>query len=291
MRYLAPVQVPFRLVDVFAEGPLAGNQLCVVPDPVALDDETMLALAREIGFSETTFVEETGGDRYRMRIFTPGGELPFAGHPTLGTAFVLVAEGRIASPATQVVTAGEFRVVVDLERGFARMRQHAPEFGPDVSDRGRVAASAGLAPAELHPDLPPQVVSTGLPHLIVPAASPEDVGLPRPDVGSLGPLLQEVGADGFYLFATTDEGAKAGMFDATLEIGEDPATGSAAGPRGAYMAARGVGGMPRAVRVRQGEEVGRPSVLHVEVEPEGDSWVTVGGGVFVVGEGSFNVGR
>ena len=96
------VNVPFRLVDVFTPRPLAGNQLCVVPEPGDLDDAEMQAIAKEIGFSETTFVTEATGDRYAMRIFTPGQELPFAGHPTLGTAFVLVSEGRVSSPATQV---------------------------------------------------------------------------------------------------------------------------------------------------------------------------------------------
>src|SRR5207245_1586897 len=89
------MEVPFRLVDVFTDRPLAGNQLCVVPEtPPGLKSELMQALAPEIGFSETTFVTEAGGDRYAMRIFTPGMELPFAGHPTVGTAFLLAAEGR-----------------------------------------------------------------------------------------------------------------------------------------------------------------------------------------------------
>jgi trans-2,3-dihydro-3-hydroxyanthranilate isomerase len=104
------MRVPFRLVDVFTPQPLAGNQLCVVPEPGDLDDRMMLALAQEVGFSETTYVTEAGGDRYGMRIFTPVSELPFAGHPTLGTAFVLASESRISSPATQVVAAGEIPV-------------------------------------------------------------------------------------------------------------------------------------------------------------------------------------
>src|SRR5437868_4681723 len=91
----------------------------------------MQAIAREIGFSETTFVTEAGGDRYAMRIFTPAAELPFAGHPTLGTAFVMVSEGRVKSPATQVLSAGEFVVDVDLDGGFVRMEQLLPRFGPD----------------------------------------------------------------------------------------------------------------------------------------------------------------
>src|SRR3954468_9890395 len=109
------MELSFRLVDVFTDRPLAGNQLCVVPDaPSGINASLMQAVAREIGFSETTYVSEAGGDRYAMRIFTPGLELPFAGHPTLGTAFVLVSEGRVTSPATQVVPAGEYAVEVDL---------------------------------------------------------------------------------------------------------------------------------------------------------------------------------
>src|SRR5213593_3817887 len=123
------MEIEFRLVDVFTDRPLAGNQLCVVPDaPAGMEASLMQALAREIGFSETTFVTEAAGDRYSMRIFTPGAEMPFAGHPTLGSAFVLASEGRITSPATQVVTAGEFRVEVDVEGGVSRVRQLPPEF-------------------------------------------------------------------------------------------------------------------------------------------------------------------
>jgi len=96
-------------VDVFAGRPLAGNQLCVVPDPVDLSDQQRQALALEIGFSETTFVSRAGGDRYAMRIFTPGSELPFAGHPSLGTAYVLVSEGRTCSPRTPAARAGAAR--------------------------------------------------------------------------------------------------------------------------------------------------------------------------------------
>lgn len=160
--------MPFRLVDVFCERPLAGNQLCVVPEPVGLDDSTMRALAREIGFSETTFVTDYGGDRYAMRIFTPGSELPFAGHPTLGTAFVMVSEGRVKTPLIQVVKAGEIPVEVDVDGGFARMRQLPPTFDPEIEDVAQVAEAAGLEPVDLHPEFRPQVVSTGLRHLVTP---------------------------------------------------------------------------------------------------------------------------
>src|SRR5580765_2651189 len=126
---MPPMRIPFRLVDVFTDRPLTGNQLCVIPDPVDISVELMQAIAREIGFSETTFVTSFGGDRYAMRIFTPAHELPFAGHPSIGTAYVLVSEGRVPSPVTQVVTAGEFALTADVAAGTARMRQLDPTFG------------------------------------------------------------------------------------------------------------------------------------------------------------------
>ena len=283
-------EVPFRLVDVFTERPLAGNQLCVVPDPVELDEDRMLAVAREIGFSETTFVTGRGEAEYDVRIFTPGGELPFAGHPTLGTAFTLVVEGLVASPVIQHARAGDFPVEIDLDRGFGWMRQLPPTFGEEVDAPGTVAEAVGLTPADLAPDPAPQVVSTGLAHLVAPVAGVEALvrasWRPRP----LEDLLTGLGAEGIYLYAETAGGVKARMFDPHPGIGEDPATGSAAGPLGAYLAARGLAGMPGTVVVRQGEEIDRPGELHVEVLPDGASWaVRVGGGVRIVGRGVLEV--
>jgi trans-2,3-dihydro-3-hydroxyanthranilate isomerase len=226
-----------------------------------------------------------------MRIFTPGSELPFAGHPTLGTAFTLVREGKVTTPVTQTVAAGEIEVEVDLDRGFARMKQLPPTFGREISDRELLAAANGLRPDQLHPDLPAQVVSTGLSHLVVPARDETAVATAERNPPALQKLLEAAGTDAIYLFASDRDGtAKARMFDVTPGIEEDPATGSAAGPLGAYMAARGVGGMPGSVVIRQGEEIGRPSVLHVDVEPDGDSWrVFVGGSVQIVGDGAFDL--
>jgi trans-2,3-dihydro-3-hydroxyanthranilate isomerase len=284
------MRVSFRLVDVFAPRPLAGNQLCVVPEPDGLDGAAMQAIANEIGFSETTFVTDAGGDRYAMRIFTPDEELPFAGHPTLGTAFVMVREGRVASPVTQVVAAGEIPVEVDLETGTAWMTQLPPRFLPEFDDRELVARAAGLSTEDLDPDLPVQVVSTGLPPLLVPVRDPEALQRARIDQPLVAEACQRAGADELYLFAVHDGGVTARFFGPTAGIVEDPATGSAAGPLGAYLAAKGLAGMPGSVTVRQGEQVGRPSELHVEVAPEGESWrVRVGGGVRFVGDGAFHL--
>jgi trans-2,3-dihydro-3-hydroxyanthranilate isomerase len=284
------VRVPFRLVDVFCKRPLEGNQLCVVPEPVELGTAAMQALAKEIGFSETTFVSEYGGDRYAMRIFTPGQEVPFAGHPTLGTAFVMVSEGRVTSPCTQVVEAGEITVEVDVEAGTARMRQFPPRFADPFEDRELVARAAGLAPADLRDDVPMQVVSTGLAHLIVPVRDVETLRRCVRDEGSVREACRSSGGESVYLFALTEEGVTARMFDWEFGIGEDPATGSAAGPLGAYLARHGLAGMPGAITIRQGEQVGRPSLLEVEVEPDGDSWrVFVAGRVEIVGRGELDL--
>ena len=285
------MRIPFRLVDVFTERPLAGNQLCVVAEPFAgLEPPTMQAVASEIGFSETTFVTSFGGDRYAMRIFTPDQELPFAGHPTLGTAFVMVSEGRVSSPATQTVPIGEIPVEVDVERGFARMRQLRAEFGSEFADRGLLAEAVGLSVDELHPGLPAQVVSTGLPPLIVPIRDPDALrrAVRRPEV--VRRVIERSGGEELYLFAIGDDGGVTSRFFDAGAIGEDPATGSAAGPLGAYLAKRGLAGMPGEVLVRQGEQVGRPSELHVEAEPDGESFrIHVSGGVRVIGRGEFNL--
>jgi trans-2,3-dihydro-3-hydroxyanthranilate isomerase len=291
LRYPArTMEVPFRFVDVFTERPLAGNQLCVVPEPVDVDDATMQALALEIGFSETTFVTDYGADRYAMRIFTPDEELPFAGHPTLGTAFVMVSEGRVTSPVTQVVKAGEIPVEVDVERGFATMKQLPPVFGPEFDDRELLAKAAGLGVDDLHPDLPAQTVSTGLPPLVVPIRDLEALRRAEIDMRLVAEACARSGAADLYLFAIDEGEVTARFFGPSEGVVEDPATGSAAGPLGAYLSVYGLADMPGSVVIRQGEQVGRPSEMHVEVLAQGDSWgVRVGGGVRMVGRGSFHL--
>jgi trans-2,3-dihydro-3-hydroxyanthranilate isomerase len=283
------MNVRFILVDVFTDRPLAGNQLCVVPDSTGMSGELMQAVAKEINFSESTFVSEATGDRYAMRIFTPGSELPFAGHPSLGTMFVLTAQGRVTSPATQVVEAGEFTIEADPAQGFARMRQHSPDFADPFDDRDLLARAAGIGVEDLHPTLVAQPVSTGIHHLMVPVASREVVARAEQDPPAVREALEKAGGDAFYLFAVDDAGAKARLFDVTYGIGEDPATGSAAGPLGAYVVHHGAHA-PGRIEVEQGVEIGRPSTLIVDVEPEGDTLsVHVGGGVAIVGEGTFDV--
>lgn len=286
------MDVSFRLVDVFTEIPFQGNRLCVVPEtPEGFATEQMQMLALETNFAETTFVTESRPDGYRMRIFTPDAELPFAGHPTLGTAYTLASEGRTSVETVQTTAVGDVPVEVDLEKGSAWMTQLPPEIGPEFDDREVVAEAAGLVPDDLHPDLPMQVISTGLGPLIVPIRDEEALRRAERSEPACRRATEASGGECLYLFAVRGDGdVMARMFDASFGVGEDPATGSAAGPLGVYLASRGLAGMPGEAVIAQGEMVGRPSFLHLDVRPEGDSWnVLVGGGVRIVGEGVFRV--
>jgi len=286
------MRIPFRLVDVFAEAPFGGNQLCVVPEtPPDLETATMQALALEIGFSETTFVTAVRPDGYDVRIFTPEDELPFAGHPTLGTAFTLARAGVIATEATQRCGAGDIPVRIDLASGSASMRQLEPEVGREVTDRGAVAAAAGLEPDDLVADLPVVPVSTGIPHTMVPVRDDEALRRAVRDDRRCAEVCANAGAESLYLFVVRGAGdVRARMFDKGSTIGEDPATGSAAGPLGAYLATHGLVDTPASVVVAQGEQVSRPSFLHVAVDRDGATWaLDVAGGVQPMGDGAFEI--
>jgi trans-2,3-dihydro-3-hydroxyanthranilate isomerase len=286
------MRIPFRLVDVFAEAPFGGNQLCVVPEtPPELDAATMQALALEIGFSETTFVTAVRPDGYDVRIFTPEDELPFAGHPTLGTAFTLAREGKITSEAIQRCGAGDIPVRIDLAGRSASMRQLEPKVGREVTDRVAVAAAAGLQPDDLVADLPVVPISTGIPHTMVPVR--DDAALRRAvrDDRRCAEACASADAESLYLFVVRGAGdVRARMFDKGATIGEDPATGSAAGPLGAYLAMHGLIDTPAAIVVAQGEQVSRPSFLRVSVDRGAHGWVIdVVGGVQPMGDGAFEI--
>ena len=288
------MRVPFRLVDVFAEEPFGGNQLCVVPEtPEGLDDATMQALALEIGFSETTYVTTVRPDGYDVRIFTPEEELPFAGHPTLGTAFVLAREGAIGAEAIQRCGAGDVPVRIDLAKGRATMRQLPPDAGTTVEDRRAVAEAAGLEETDLVNGLPIVPVSTGIPHTMVAVRDDDALRRAVRDDRRCAEVCARADAESLYLFTIRGPNdVRARMFDKGSTIGEDSATGSAAGPLGAYLATHELLETPGSVVIAQGEQVGRPSFLHVDVDRDrdGDTWrVDVGGGVRPMGEGAFEL--
>jgi trans-2,3-dihydro-3-hydroxyanthranilate isomerase len=281
-------------LDVFAERPLAGNGLAVVDDADAIDDETMLAFARETDLSETTFVQQADADGadYRNRIFTVAREIPFAGHPSLGTAVAMARwKGLEEASFVQQTEAGlqPIEVRSEGERWRAEMVQNEPEFGTEL-DVEALLHAVGLNPAEAHQDLSPQVVSTGLPTAVVPVSEPDSVSRAVPDYPALDAALAEAEprageTPNFYLvWADTESGrARARMFATIVPGGEDPATGSAAGPLGAYLFDRV--GLERVV-ISQGEEMGRPSVLEVEMA---DGRPRVSGGVIPVIDGDVSL--
>jgi trans-2,3-dihydro-3-hydroxyanthranilate isomerase len=281
-------------LDVFAERPLAGNGLAVVDEADAVAAEAMLALAKELDLSETTFVQspQAGGADYRNRIFTIEREIPFAGHPSLGTA-VAVARWRGQEEASFVQETETGLQPIEVKQEDAGWRavmvQNAAEFGTEL-DVEAVMHAAGLDPAEAHQDLSPQVVSTGLPTAVLPLSEPSSLGRVTPDFEAIDRALADAEprageTPNFYpVWVDVEAGeARARMFSTGAPGGEDPATGSAAGPLGAYLAERA--GLERVV-IRQGEEMGRPSVLEVEMV---DGRPRVGGGVIPVIDGEVSL--
>jgi trans-2,3-dihydro-3-hydroxyanthranilate isomerase len=277
---------PYTLLDVFTDVPLEGNGLAVVHDADDLSDETMLRFAREMRLSETTFVQTSSavGADYRNRIWTITEEIPFAGHPSLGTA-VAVARARGAREARYVQQTGvglqEIDVRIDGDHAFASILQEPAVFGPEPG-RAEVMAAVGLDGDDADDDLPPQVVSTGLETLIAPVSKPDAVSRALPDFGRIDALLDGYGARSLYLVACdpAKASARARMFTGSAGVGEDPATGSAAGPLCAYLHRRKR--RPR-VEVTQGVEMGRPSLLFADLE--GDR-ARVGGSVVAVIDGT-----
>jgi trans-2,3-dihydro-3-hydroxyanthranilate isomerase len=275
---------PLTWLDVFCDGPLRGNQLAVVHDADGLDEETMGAFARETKLSETSFVQSSTreGADYRNRIFDARQELPFAGHPSLGTA-VAVARARGESEVSYVqqTLAGlqPIDVRLDGDRAEVSMLQEPAAFGPEL-DPSEVLAAAGLDPGDADPGLPVQVVATGVPQVLAPVRA-EALSRIEPDFDAIEPLLDSHEAIVLYVVACEPGHgrARARSFGHTRDMGEDPATGSAAGPLMAYLHART--GLER-LAIDQGIEMGRPSRLDCAVE--GDR-VRVGGGAVILIEG------
>jgi trans-2,3-dihydro-3-hydroxyanthranilate isomerase len=276
----------YTLLDVFTSTRLAGNPLAVVHDADGLTDDTMLAFARETRLSETSFVQAATADGadYRNRIWMPTGEIPFAGHPSLGTAAAMArARSEATVSYTQQTGAGLQPIDVEVEDGTIRasMLQEPAVFGPEL-DAGEVLRAAGLSDADAHPELPCQVLSTGLTHVVAPVRDEAVLGHVRPVPERLATLLRAHGAVCLYLAAVDVEAgsARARSFFDDGKAGEDPATGSAAGPLCAYVAQR-TGTLRLAVT--QGVEMGRGSRIATLLE--GDR-VRVGGDVVVVVDGT-----
>lgn len=274
----------FHQLDVFTTSPLAGNPLAVFPDARGLEASTMQALAREMNLSETTFVFPSTRATRRVRFFTPAAEIPLAGHPTIGTWWVLAELGLLPGlpprgGATVTQETGRGVLPVDIELGDGRpvnveMTQAPPEWGAVARDRAELAHALGGAPDLIVDDPAPQVVSTALPQLMVPVRARADLAaLPSGGRGGeLTAVLRSLGTDCAMLYAageTPGVTAHCRMFAPGLSVPEDPATGSAAGALGAYLVRFGqaspVDGEVR-LTLEQGVEIGRPSRIAVRVQ-------------------------
>ena len=284
------MSLTFYIVDVFAEEKYAGNQLAVVRGGAGLPDETLQKIALEMNYSETTFIlsEEEIDGGYDVRIFMPGDEVPFAGHPTLGTAYVIQHEilDRPAGRITLNLKAGDIPVTFGE---VLWMRQLPPTFGA-ILDSSLFARTLNLETADLDDHYPVQEVSTGLPALIVPLRDLD--ALRRCEVD--WERYTEVAGPGknLYVFCPEphDDGPgdlSARMFANDLGVAEDPATGSAAGCLAAYLVEHRYFGTDSVdVRVEQGYEIGRPSLLYLQAARDTDEIrVDVGGRVQMVARG------
>lgn len=266
-------ELEYFVVDVFTRSPLTGNPLAVVIDSAGLATETMQAIAREFNLSETTFVErrprETErAEGVRVRIFTAQEELPFAGHPTLGTASVLklTAPETIESDCvTLLEKVGPITVRFESEGLFGEMTQRDPEFGEEL-DAATVAELIGLRVDDLNPALKPQVVSTGNGFAIVVLRSAEALARLRVKQEEATGWLRRRGGRWFFVLGPTGEEGPAYRARMQFYGGEDPATGSAAGCAISYLVARGEVASEQRIHVRQGVEIGRASDLFLRAK-------------------------
>ena len=273
----------YRVVDVFTERPLEGNALAVFPDGSGLDDATMQKIARELNLSETTFVTPPTRAECvaRVRIFTPARELPFAGHPTIGTAFVLLA-ARAARGPRFVLEEGVGPVAVRVESGARPLiwLTTPPIKEGRRFDRARCATALGLDVSDLL-DVVPVLLDAGNPTLLI--GLKDRVTVDRAWLDLAGMRSLKVAGDApfcVFVFAPTADGAYSRMFAPEYGIAEDPASGSCTGPLALFMMRHGLVATADGTRFvsEQGTKMGRCSLLHVEIHGEGGvKGIDVGG--------------
>jgi trans-2,3-dihydro-3-hydroxyanthranilate isomerase len=300
------MELRFHTLDVFTDQTFGGNPLGVFPDATHLPDALMQSIAREMNLSETVFLgpPEEDGDA-RVRIFTPGREVPFAGHPTVGAA-IFLASLLDDAPAEGIRTlvleenVGPVRVDVHFEEGdpvSARFSTAVlPQHRPSPLARAELAAVVGLDEGDLHAELTPEMVSCGLPFYLVPVASLEAIRRAVLDMGRWQRSVAPLWAEHVYLVCMEAEGREVDvhvrMFAPAVGVPEDPATGSAAAALGGYLS-KVDGSDAGALRwtVEQGLEMGRPSLLQVEADRSGGTTtaVRVGGSAVFVSQGIMSV--
>ena len=302
---------PFVQVDVFTDRVFGGNPLAVFPDAEGLSDAELLAIGREMNLSETTFVfpPQRPDHAARVRIVTPTQELPFAGHPTIGTAYVLATLGRLPPGAREIVLeegVGPIRVRLEGDPAapsFLWMDHPPAVFGAGLPDRAAIATALGLVEGDLLPGAPIASGSTGLPFLYVPLRDRAAVDRAWLDLAALRPLLPPGTPADVFVFAVDPDprpdGATAAysrMFAPADGIPEDPATGSASGPLGAYLVRHGLASPAAdgaAVRIvsEQGAKMGRQSFVHIAVETSSGepAAIRVGGAAVPVLDGTLRL--
>jgi trans-2,3-dihydro-3-hydroxyanthranilate isomerase len=292
-----PIQ--FYTLDVFTTERFGGNPLAVVPEAQGVTDAQMQNIAREFNLSETSFVlpPEAGGTQ-RVRIFTPAAELPFAGHPTVGTALLLHELSANRSNVSQFVfEEGVGPVVVNVRAEgalcLAELQVTKPvEVQPSVLDVGQLAALLSLAAADIAPGAPaPCAASCGVPFLLVPLVDVAALGRARLDLARWTSVLQGTWASNVYLYVRPDQRnghVRVRMFSPALGVAEDPATGSAAASFAGFMATLEPDRGEQQWTIMQGVEMGRPSTLHARVarQSDGHTVVFVGGHAVRVSEGT-----
>lgn len=271
----------YVIADVFTDVPLAGNQVAVFTDAREIPEERLQPLAREINYSETVFVYPAAGDGHaRIRIFMPSTELPFAGHPILGTAFVLAQPLQLDEIRLET---GRGIVPVRIDRDgpqvvFGWMRQPEPTWEP--FERGdELCRILGATPTEL----PLELYRQGPGHVLVELASADAVAALSPDLGALARFMEE----GAAVFARDGDRWKLRVFVPAFGAPEDPATGSAAGPLALHLSRHGRIGFGDEIEIRQGAEIGRPSTLHAVARSPQE--IEVGGSAVIVARGEFRL--
>lgn len=297
----------YHLVDVFTDRAFGGNQLAVCTDGRGLSTELMQSIAKEFNLSETTFVlpPEDAANNYKVRIFTPAAELPMAGHPTVGTAFILARARMIETEGGQTTIkleegVGTIPVSLNFKDGqpdLIWMQQPLPKFGPRFEDRQVIAEMLSLSPDAVVENLPLEVISCGVPFLFVPLKSLQAVRNVRFRLDVCEKALGDFACQQVFVFTTECERAGSNvhsrMFAPMLGVHEDPATGSANGPLGCYLARHEVFPTTHIMEFisEQGFEMGRPSIIQIVIEQDAGEIksVSVGGRCVFMGEGYLEI--
>jgi trans-2,3-dihydro-3-hydroxyanthranilate isomerase len=297
----------YHKVDVFTDRAFGGNPLSVFINGRGISGEMMQTLAKELNLSEATFVlpPVNPANSYKLRIFTPGKELPMAGHPTVGTTFILARENMIerqGDSTTIVLEEGVGDIPVELEYkddqpGMIWMTQPKPQFGKQATaeERTSIAAMLSLPESSLDDRYPVQIVSSGVPFLYVPIKDLASIRNVRFNVEINERIMKGFGTTEVFVFTSEVEGRNSTvhsrMFAPGMGLTEDPATGAASGPLGAYLVHYGIARDPQHILSEQGIEMGRPSYIHIQIATQGDEITSarIGGTSHYMGEGFFEI--